>query len=354
MSRAMLLIVSGTAALIYQVLWIKQLTLIVGVDVYAVTTGVSAFFAGLALGGLLLGRLADRAQRPLRLYAGLEIGVALVGVVMTILLAHTAPLFATLEERSSLFAWGLVFLMVGVGPFLMGGTLPAMVRSLRLTADRIGAGGGWMYAANTAGAIIGALGSSFLLIPALGIQGTALVAASMGLLAAVGGIWIDRFTSDQISIEQESNSPPLTKSATIAILFYAIAGGLALGYEVVWSQSIVQFMSTRSFAFSVMLATYLTGLALGAALFARRADRIRDPWGMFGLLIAAAGMVALLEIYVLGPWLPALQSMAEHAAYGLTDSRLVGMCARFAIAAMYVVFIPKLLLGAAFLAALKL
>jgi len=147
---------------------------------------------------------------------------------------------------------------------------------------------------------------------------------------------------------------PLAKSAAVAILFYSVAGGLALGYEVLWSQSVVQFMSTRSFAFSVMLATYLAGLALGAALFARWADRVRDPWGMFGLLIAAAGMVALLEIYLLGPWLPALQSMGDHAALSLTASRLVGMCTRFAIAAVYVVLVPTLLLGAAFPAALKL
>jgi spermidine synthase len=352
--RALLLILSGTAALIYQVLWIKQLTLIVGVDVYAVTTGVSAFFAGLALGGLLLGRWADRAQRPLRLYSALEIGVALVGVVMTIALSHTAALFATLEQKSGFLAWALVFLMVGVGPFLMGGTLPAMVRSLRLTADRISTGGGWMYAANTFGAIIGALVASFILIPLLGIQGSALTAAGMGVLAAAGGFWLDRFSPDQTRVEQELNPVPLARSASVAILFYAIAGGLALGYEVVWSQSIVQFMSTRSFAFSVMLATYLAGLALGAALFARWADRVRDPWGMFGLLIALAGMAAVLEIYLLGPWLPAMQSMGEQAAFALTESRLVGMCTRFAIAALYVVFLPTLLLGAAFPAALKL
>jgi spermidine synthase len=349
-----LLIISGTSALIYQVLWIKQLTLIVGVDVYAVTTGVSAFFAGLALGGLLLGRWADNVKRPLRLYAALEIGVAVVGVLMTIALAHTAYLFATLEEKSTVLAWGSIFLMVGVGPFLMGGTLPAMVHSLRLTGDRIGAGGGWMYAANTAGAIIGALVSSFSLIPLLGIQGSAQTAAGMGLLAAAGGFWLDRFTPGQARVKLVQNPALQAKSASVAILFYAIAGGLALGYEVVWSQSIVQFMSTRSFAFSVMLATYLAGLALGAALYARWADRIRDPWGMFGLLIAAAGMVALLEIYFLGPWLPAVQSMGEHAAYALTANRLVGMCARFAIAAMYIVFIPTLFLGGAFPAALKL
>ena len=85
---ALLLVASGTVALIFQVLWIKQLTLIVGVDVFAVTAGISSFFGGLALGGLTLGRLADRAKRPLRLYASLEIGVALVGLAITIALPH--------------------------------------------------------------------------------------------------------------------------------------------------------------------------------------------------------------------------------------------------------------------------
>ena len=351
---AILLVISGTAALVYQVLWIKQLTLIVGVDVYAVTIGVSAFFAGLALGGLLLGRWADNVARPLRLYAALEVGVALAGVLITSLLPRTASLFATLEAKSAVLAWALVFLMVGVGPFLMGGTLPAVVRSLRLPADRIGAGGGWMYGANTAGAIFGALASSFLLIPALGIFGTALTAAGMGVIAALGGFWLDRVAPGQTGVKPQVNPAPREKSASLAIFFYAVAGGLALGYEVVWSQSIVQFMSTRSFAFSVVLATYLAGLALGAALFARWADRIRDPWGMFGFFIASAGMVAVVEICFLGPWLQALQFLGEQAAYSLTESRLMGMCARFAIAAIYVVFIPTLFLGAAFPAALKL
>jgi len=353
---ALLLVISGSAALIYQVLWIRQLTQIVGVDVYAVTAGVSAFFAGLALGGLLLGRLADRVRRPLRFYAGLEIGVALVGVGMTYALAHTGSLFANLEASSTVLAWGLVFLMVGIGPFLMGGTLPAMVRSLRVTAQGIGTGGGWLYAANTAGAILGTLITAFALIPLLGIQGSAISAAALGLIAAAGALWLDEGIPAQAEADTGAESSPDVRadSATLAVLFYAIAGGLALGYEVVWSQSIVQFMSTRSYAFAVMLATYLAGLALGAALFARRADRVRDPWSGFGLLIAAAGLVALLGVSLLGPWLTALQSSAEQAALWLTGNRLIGMCARFAVAAIYIVFIPTLLLGAAFPAALKL
>ncbi|MGB0132364.1 fused MFS/spermidine synthase [Dokdonella sp.] len=349
-----LLVASGAAALVYQILWIKQLALIVGVDVYAVTTGVSAFFAGLALGGLLLGRRADRMKRPLRLYAWLEVCVAVAGLAMTLALSHTAPLFASLEQKSSALAWSLVFLMVAIGPFLMGGTLPAIVRSLQLAPDRIGSGGGWMYASNTSGAIVGALLASFVFIPAFGIHGSALAAAGLGLFAAAGGFLLDRRVSNQPESEPHSGSSALLKSSAIAIPFYAVAGGLALGYEVVWSQTVVQFMSTRSYAFSVMLATYLAGLAIGAALYSRRADRVRDAWGMFGVLIAAAGMVALVEITMLGPWLGNLQSSADRLVFDLTESRLAGMCARFAIAAIYFVLVPTILLGAAFPAALRL
>lgn len=352
--RALLLVASGAAALIYQVLWIKQLTLIVGVDLYAVTIGVSAFFAGLALGGLSIGHLADHTPRPLRLYSLLEIGVALVGATTTFALAHSARLFATLEDSNGLLAWAAVFVMVTVAPFLMGGTLPAVVRSLALTADRVGSGGGGMYAANTAGGIIGALAASFLLIPALGIQGTGLAAAGIGVLAAVGGLCLDRSLPAAAASERKSAPAPIVGSAAIAILFYAMAGALALGYEVIWSQSVVQFMSTRSFAYSVMLATYLSGLALGSALFARSADRVRDPWSVFGLLVAAAGLVALAEISLLGRWLFTVQAIAEHTMISLTGNPLLAMCARFAVATSYIVLVPTLLLGAAFPAALKL
>lgn len=352
--RALLLVLSGAAALIFQVLWIKQLTLVVGVEVYAVTTGVSAFFGGLALGGLLLGRLADRITRPLRLYAVLELGVALLGVATTIALPNAARWFAVLENRSGILAWMLVFGLVGIAPVLMGGTLPAMVRSLRLASDRVGDGGGRMYAANTLGAIIGALVSPFVLIPFLGVRGAAFAAAGLGVVGAGGALWLDRQ-----SRRSEVQTPPerpatLNGGALLAVILYAVAGGIAMGYEVVWSQVIVPFMSTRAFAFSVMLATYLAGLALGAAVLARRVDRARNPWGTFGLLIASAGLMALVEVSVLGRWLPALQSAAEQTMLSFTSSILGGMCARFGVAAVAIVFVPALLLGAAFPAALRL
>ncbi|WP_206530199.1 fused MFS/spermidine synthase [Nordella sp. HKS 07] len=349
---ALLLFGSGLAALTFQILWIKQLSLVVGIDIFAVTVGVSAFFAGLALGGLALGRLADRIRRPFLFYAGLETGVAVLGVAATWLLAAAPPWFAALATNVELLAWLMVFALVGLPAFLMGGTLPVLVRALTASAATIGRNGGGLYAANTFGAIAGALLSSFLFIPSLGIKGTGLAAAAIGLLAALGAVLADRGATP--SPLETKEAAGFSRDAKLAIVLYALAGGVALGYEIVWSQAIVQFMSTRAFAFSVVLATYLAGLALGAALFARWADRVRDPWGIFGLLIALAGFAALLQMALLGDWLIDLQTLAERATWALSENDLARMSARFAVAALAVVFLPTLFLGAAFPAALRL
>ncbi|PRA57054.1 MULTISPECIES: fused MFS/spermidine synthase [Pseudomonas] len=351
---ALLLVVSGAAALVYQVLWIKQLSLVVGVEVYAITTGISAFFAGLALGGWLFGRLADRLQRPLLLYAGLEVLVALLGVGATLGMSLAAAPFAWLEQQIGLAAWGLPFALVGLPAVLMGGTLPVLVRALATDPRHSGKAGGQLYAANTLGAIAGTLLAAFLLIATLGVRGSAIFAAMLNLLAAAGALlWFQR----QGPVPAESASAKVVAPAAparLALWLYAIAGGVALGYEVVWSQSIVQFMSTRTYAFAVVLATYLLGLFLGSVWMARRVERVRDPWGLFGLLIAAAGLLALLEVALLGRWLVLLQTQGEAVALALGASELAAMSVRFAVAALCIVFVPTLLLGAAFPLALRL
>ncbi|MBD9586180.1 fused MFS/spermidine synthase [Pseudomonas sp. PDM03] len=349
---ALLLFVSGAAALVYQVLWIKQLSLVVGVEVYAIITGISAFFAGLALGGWLFGRWADRLQQPVLLYAGLEVVVAVLGVGATFAMSLAASPFAWLEQHIGLAAWLLPFALVGIPALLMGGTLPVLVRSLASDPQHLGKAGGQLYAANTAGAIAGTLLAAFVLIATLGVRGSALAAAMLNLLAAAGALWFQRHHSlPAVAPAKHTSSKAPDR---LALWLYSIAGGVALGYEVVWSQSIVQFMSTRTYAFAVVLATYLTGLFLGSVLLARRVERIRDPWGVFGLLIAGAGLVALLEIALLGRWLVIAQSLAETWVLSLGASELPGMSARFAVAALSIVFVPTLLLGAAFPLALRL
>ncbi|WP_456733915.1 fused MFS/spermidine synthase [Bradyrhizobium sp. USDA 3364] len=351
---AALLFVSGAAALIYQVIWIKQLSLVVGAEVYAISIAVSGFFGGLALGGWSFGRWADKSERPMRLYALIEVATGVAGIAATLLLARAAPWFAGLEETSGILAWAAVFALVGLPAVMMGGTLPILVRALAPDRQDVGRSGGRLYAANTAGAIVGALLPMFVLIPAFGIRGTALAAAMINVLAAIGAVIIDRPAGASSSAEGAVSAAPRLAGARWAIALYGAAGGIALGYEVVWSQAIVQFMSTRSFAFSVVLATYLAGIALGAALFARWSHFVRDAGAAFGILIAAAGCVAVVEIALLGHWLVVAQTLLETAVYQVTANDLAGMCARFAVAAICIVFVPTVLLGAAFPAALRL
>jgi spermidine synthase len=350
---AALLFFSGAAALVYQVLWIKQLSLVVGVEVYSIAVAVSAFFAGLAFGGFVIGRWADRLARPLLLYAILEIGIALLGIVATLLLAHAAAPFASMENRIRVLAWLLPFALVGIPAFLMGGTLPVAVRSWPLGDGSIASTGGAFYAANTAGGIAGALLSSFAFLPWVGVRGTAFAAAVLNLMSAIIAFTLNnRLTGKQQTPLVEHQA--LSRQARIALGLYALSGGIALGYEVVWSQAIVQFLSTRSFAFSIVLATYLAGLVFGSALYARFADKVENPWGVFGFLIAATGLVALLEIACLGIWQLQIQAVIGDLVYAVTGNQFARMCARFFVAAIGIVFLPTAFLGAAFPAALQL
>jgi len=352
-AAAALLFVSGTAGLVYQIVWIRQLSLLVGVDVHAVTLAVSAFFAGLALGGWWFGRLADRQPQALRLYALLEAGVLLLGVGVTVSLAHAAAPFAWIEQRVGMLAWALPFVLVMLPAAAMGGTLPVLMRAVSPDAGHLGGRGGRLYAANTAGAIAGTLLAGFVAIPLLGILGSALAAGALNVLAAAGAWWMATRTPAPMQAARGTAPAPALaagepKHGRLALALYTVSGAIALGYEVVWSQAIVQFVSTRAFAFTVVLATYLAGLALGSAVAARQADRSRDPWGTFGWLVAGAGLVALLEIVLVGPWLLQAQGTLQAWVRELTASALAGACASFALAALCVVFVPTVLLGAAF------
>jgi spermidine synthase len=352
----LLLFFSGAAALIYQVLWIRQLTLVVGVEVYSITIAVSAFFAGLASGGAFIGRIADRWSRPLLGYALLEFGVALTGISATLALGHAARPFVVMQDHIGFLAWSIPFLLVGVPAFFMGGTLPVAVRSQSRTFTNIAKAGGWIYAANTTGGISGALLVPFLLVPHLGVIGTAVAAAILNLFAAGLALVLRRRAESDLPTAKREILPSGRRSIqpTTALILYGVAGSIALGYEVVWSQAMAQFLSTRVFAFSIVLATYLCGLSIGTALYARFGHAFRDTWGVFGFLITAAGVIAVLEIAVLSLWQLRIQFDAGNWAFALTGSELARMCAQFLVAALGIVFLPTVLLGAAFPAVLKL
>jgi spermidine synthase len=242
--------------------------------------------------------------------------------------------------------------LVALPAFLMGGTLPALVRGLAPDDATVSRASGLLYAANTAGAVAGTLATPFLLVPSLGIRGTALSAAGVNLALAAVAFSVSR--RRRVRPVEREGPRPLTADARLAVALYAVAGGIALGYEVVWTQSIVQFLSTRTYAFAVVLATYLAGLVLGSCLHARLAHRTRRPWTVFGLLVAGAGVSALTLLAALGPWLPRFQSALGNGVFDVTDNRAAMMLTRFGVAAFVMILVPTVFLGAAFPAAVRL
>lgn len=360
---ALLLFLSGTSALIYQLLWIKQLSLIVGMDVHAITIAVSAFFAGLSIGAVVLGRTADASRHPYKLYATVEIGVAALGIACTYALASSAPTFAKLEGAVGPLAWLMPFVMVALPAILMGGTVPVLVRAVASGRDQLSHVSGRLYGANTAGAIAGSLLTVFVLIPSCGVRGSSLVAAALSIVAALMALAIPLSVLDtQQTVASPTNDSPgnwmthprRRRPSHLAIVLYSICGCIALGYEVIWSQVIVQWTGTRSFAFAVALATYLTGIALGSMVFSRRAARLSDPWAAFAVMISAAGVIALISVVLLGNWLQPLQVRVATGIFSLTHSEALSMAGRFATAAAWIVLVPTLILGAAFPVVMRL
>ncbi|NJK63875.1 MAG: fused MFS/spermidine synthase [Synechococcaceae cyanobacterium SM2_3_1] len=350
-SASLLLFFSGLAALIYQTLWVKQLALVVGVDVYAVTIGVSAFFAGLAIGNFWLGHQADRVESPLQLYAGLEFGIAITGISATWALAHADQPFVDLQDQVGIIAWLLPWLLVGLPAIFMGGTFVVLLRTCQPLERKVGETAGILYAANTAGAIVGTLATVFGIVPALGIQRTAWVAAGINGGLALAALGFQRFWSAAPAPPHPSRD---IHHAPLALTLYTIAGGLALGYEVIWTQAIVQFLSTRAYAFAIVLATYLLGLTLGSWGYAYWADRIRYPWKVLGLFLAAAGGSAFASVAMLGGWLLVAQYQASQIAYQLTHSLMAMKLVSFSLAAAVFVLLPTLCLGAAYPLAIRL
>jgi predicted membrane-bound spermidine synthase len=348
------LVCSGAAALIYQVLWIKQLSLVVGSEVYSVTVAVSAFFIGLSIGSALFGRWADKFAKPLLLLSILETGTGLAGIATTLLLAHSAQLFVYMQQRVGVLAWLLPLVLAGTPAILMGGTLPVAIRGWASGHASVPNIGGKVYAVNTAGGIVGALLSTIALLPIFGVRGSACSAAALNMGAAIAAFVLNSMLRGGLPRIEPVRQRSLLKQAYAALTLYALAGGIAMAYEVIWSQAIVQFISTRSFAFSIVLATYLAGLALGSWLYVRLAKRVSEHWCVFGILIAAAGLIALLEIAALNVWQLRLQSGVGNVVLYLTRSASAWIYTRFLIAALGIVFVPTVLLGAAFPAALQI
>lgn len=276
---------SGVAGLVYQVLWLRRLSLVFGVTVYAATTVLASFMAGLAIGSLLAGRLLRRRVPALQAFGVAEILVGITGLASPWLLDAASAIYLAVHRAApESLGWLTVarlvcsFAILAVPTALMGMTLPLLSAAVNTHTTRqaspgsTGATIGRLYALNTAGAMVGTLATGFFLIPAIGIERTFLVAAVINV--AVGSVawWLSRVDAAAPLPTVDAAPPAPDEIPHLFPVVYwvvAISGFASLGLEVLWFRLMLQFVTATSEAFTAMLATVLGGIAVGGLLASR-------------------------------------------------------------------------------------
>jgi spermidine synthase len=377
---------SGISGLVYQVIWVRELVLVFGATTFAVSTVLTAFMGGLALGSFYFGRRTEKIKQPLKLYALLEIGIGIYGLAVPFIFALLPKIYQPFWRwlHLSFFALSIVrFIFAAIvlilPTALMGATLPVLSSYYARERNRIGLRVGSLYALNTFGAVLGAAATGFLLIPAIGMSATTAVAAAINLGLGVIALRLSRIyewrkavvadeakTTDgdaqelpvKRSSETKTKNTRNTKQPTVAdsvpspskawliivLASFALSGFIALSYEVIWSRILSLIIGSSVYAFSIMLATFLIGLALGASIFSRYVDRIKNHIFAFALIEVGVGLTSFAGAFLFDQ-LPFAFVRLHHWLESSTIGVL--LLARLVIAAS-VMIAPTLLLGALF------
>ncbi|MFQ5664068.1 MAG: fused MFS/spermidine synthase [Terriglobia bacterium] len=350
-----LFLLSGAAALMYEILWTRLLTLVFGSTTFAVSAALTSFMTGLALGAYFLGRLADRLPRPLRLYAALEAGIAAAALLLPQALDAISLLYPALYAAGREQAWLLPavrlllsFLILLIPCTLIGGTLPVLVRFAARAPERFGRDFGWLYGMNTLGAVIGSLLAGFYLMGRFGLATTNFTAVATNLFLALAFLALDARASALHSIPAvppARNSPrSFTRQERIVIGVAVLSGVTVLGLEVLWTRALVHTLLSTTYSFTAMLGTLLLALALGSFLAARwpvaagpgASTRLLRRLAQVELLLAAAllaelpllGELVFLNdyyIWLVGPDWQVVAKFFTAAVVMLVPATLAGM-----------------------------
>ncbi len=189
---------SGVSGLVYQVVWVRELVLVFGATTFAVSTVLTAFMGGLALGSYYFGRRSETVKRPLRLYGLLEIGIGVYGLAVPLIFATLPTVYHSFWSlHLSFFALSIVrfvfaTLVLIVPTALMGATLPVLSSFYARDIGRIGLRVGSLYALNTFGAVLGAAATGFVLIAILGMKAATSTAAAMNILLGVVALLVSQ------------------------------------------------------------------------------------------------------------------------------------------------------------------
>jgi len=345
---------SGVSSLIFEVVWLRQLSVILGNTVFAVSAILTIFMGGLALGSFLAGRMIDRRTDPLRVYALIEISIGFLGILLTSILNQTGPLYILLQNNVGgnpvlqyFTRYVFSFFLLIIPTTLMGATLPVLSKFVVENKYSLGINVGRLYALNTFGAACGCYLAGFILIGNLGIRVTVLIASALSITVGALAWYYQKRLGESGFIIYESpayETESTHKQSTFRILIlsaFAISGFVALGYEVIWTRILISYLGNSVYAFSTMLTTFLIGIALGSLVLSGFVDKRRRLVTDFGLIEIVIGFYVLLTIYIFGWGIEKLALFRQpHPVWHWTGIRF--------IKAFSFMFVPTFFFGATF------
>jgi spermidine synthase len=311
----LLFFLSGATALVYEVVWLRQLILIFGSTLFATSAILSTFMGGLALGAFVAGRIMDASKtHPLRIYGLLEIAIGAYALLVPVLFAALTPVYRIVWSLGGSESLVLLSLAKFVGiavvllppTTLMGASLPVLARQVADDPDRIGGKVGTLYAINTFGAVAGTFLAGFVAIPGIGAQRTLWITAAANF--ALGAVAIHlarrsdtRPTSDRGPEAFAPASRPGTSRVRLLLGVFALSGFGAMVLEVAWTRALALVLGSSVYAFSLMLVAFLVGLAAGGAAVSallRRHPGI-DCGALLTALLLSSGLLAYATAFLL-------------------------------------------------------
>ncbi|MGH9385364.1 MAG: fused MFS/spermidine synthase [Vicinamibacterales bacterium] len=358
--------ISGAAALIYEVIWTRLLTLEMGHTVAAVSTVLAAFMGGLAIGSAIGGRVGSRLspERALQTYAGLEIVIALFALLLPLGLQLLNPLLASTYASGSGGGDFAVLRLVSSAVLLaapaaaMGATFPIASRWTVRLAARAATDAGALYAANTIGAAAGALLAGFVLIPTLGMRMSTLVGVMLNIVAAAGALAIARGpipVTDTIAkapspSQTRRRRPEVTSAAAervfnpwLASTALGVSGFASLTLQIVWTRLLAMILGPTTYAFSLVVAVFIIGIAGGSAIGGRVVARSRQPAVALSFVLSIGALCSLAAAWAVDWALITLAVIVARPDLGFNE-----LIAREALLVIALLLPVTLTFGAAF------
>ena len=332
-------LISGFAALLYETVWLRQFSILLGTSEQALAVVLASYMGGLAFGSLVASRYVHRVRRPLLTYGILECGIALSALFVPVGLWLAGRLqvlmFGGDPEPPDAGSWTHVlfclaasFSLILVPTALMGATLPMLARHVVTRDQDVGPRIGLLYAINTSGAVLGTMIAAFYCLPTLGLGRTVWLGAGANLLVFLivlalvrrypdvhRSMGADRPTdpqpprdgsADRSRRQKRKNiprQPPEKVSGDppryhLILAFAAISGAVAFGYEIIFTRMLSHMLGGSIYAFATMLGGFLLGIAIGGSIASRLASTRRRAAIGYVYAQSAAAVLALVTYHL--------------------------------------------------------